>query len=248
MIDELTKRLPLATAFMLALSVVYDYFFLRALSLSFGELPTTITDHARSAIVWLPGLVIASGAGYLLGVSSPERNDGGGLPRSSRYLDMYIFRLLGPASILLTLMLEWEYTAWAIATFAALALFRFQPRRGNIELRLGEGSARLLLVIPAAVALVGGSGWKAGQELLTARTRSVTVELRSGSTTKEVNINGLRRFDQATVLVGESRSIEVISSADVLRVQHKAARSQGALCHLMGLMCRSDGVPSLKRT
>jgi len=240
MIDDLTKRLPLVTALLLGLSVVYDYFFLRALSLNFSELPTTITDHARSAIVWLPGLVIASGAGYLLGVSSPVKSDSPGLPQSNRYLDVYIFGLLGPASILLTLTLEWEYTAWAVATLAALALFRFQPRRTNIELRLGQGSARLLLIIPGALALVGGSGWKAGQELLTAKTTSITVELRSGSTTKELEINGLRRFERATILVKQSRSVEVVSSTDLLRAEHRTARSQGALCQLIGVMCRSD--------
>ena len=240
MSDDLTKRLPVATAVLLVLSVVYDYFFLRALSLNFSELPTTITDHVRSAIVWLPGIVIASGAGYLLGVSSPVKSGSPSLPQSSRYLDFYIFALLGPASILLSLTLEWEYSAWAIATFASLAIFRFQPGRDNIELSLGEGSARLLLIVPGAVALVGGIGWKAGQDLLAAQSTSITVELRSGSTTKELQINGLRRFEHATVLVKPGRSVEVVPSIDLLRAQHKAARNQGALCHLISVRCPSD--------
>jgi len=48
--DEVGKLLGLVSAALLALSVAYDYFFLLALGLSFNSVPTTISDHVRSAI------------------------------------------------------------------------------------------------------------------------------------------------------------------------------------------------------
>jgi hypothetical protein len=43
---------------LLIFSVFYDYNYLLALGLSFSDIPTTIADHVRSAIVWLPRLVL----------------------------------------------------------------------------------------------------------------------------------------------------------------------------------------------
>lgn len=48
----------LATCTLVA-SVTYDWGFLSALGLSFGDVPTSLADHARSALVWLPGTALA---------------------------------------------------------------------------------------------------------------------------------------------------------------------------------------------
>lgn len=53
------------TAFSLVLSIVYDWGYFEAIGLSFAEVPTTITDHIRTALVWAPMVF----TGLLIGVS-----------------------------------------------------------------------------------------------------------------------------------------------------------------------------------
>lgn len=61
------KTLPAWSAIIsigaLSLSVTYDYAFLLSLGISFAEAPTTMADHIRSSLVWIPGVVIV---GFIL--------------------------------------------------------------------------------------------------------------------------------------------------------------------------------------
>lgn len=50
--------LSIITSSLLVLSIAYDYSYLNALNLSFAEVPTTISDHIRSSLVWSPLLFI----------------------------------------------------------------------------------------------------------------------------------------------------------------------------------------------
>lgn len=236
MIENISKRLPLASATLLVLSVIYDYFYLQALALSFSELSTTISDHIRSAIVWLPGLAIGS-VGYLLGVIQPISGITNGLPQSNKYLDLCTFGLLAPASVLFSLLFEWQFTVLLIGTFVSLAIFRFQPGKSNIEARLGASSTRLLLVVPGVVALVSLTGWIQAHSLLSDQAAPVTIELRTPAGTRLVKATGLRRFEQTVILVMNDRKVEVVASSDVLSTRHSVASSKGALCATLGFRC-----------
>lgn len=55
------------------LSVDYDWGYLGALGLSFADVPTTISDHVRSALVWAPWVLTSFGAGVFWGVVNPVR-------------------------------------------------------------------------------------------------------------------------------------------------------------------------------
>jgi hypothetical protein len=52
--EQAAKFASLIGGALLLLSVFYDFSFLTALHLHFSEVPTTISDHIRSAIVWVP--------------------------------------------------------------------------------------------------------------------------------------------------------------------------------------------------
>ncbi|MEM1111508.1 MAG: hypothetical protein AAGI11_06340 [Pseudomonadota bacterium] len=58
MIERIPAYISLSTAALLILSVTYDLGFYGYFELSFRQLPTTVSDHMRSALLWLPGIVI----------------------------------------------------------------------------------------------------------------------------------------------------------------------------------------------
>ena len=60
----------------LALSVVYDFGYFTYLGFSFSEAPTTISDHVRSSLVWLPTIIVVVLAIFIY-ESAMKRVEGG---------------------------------------------------------------------------------------------------------------------------------------------------------------------------
>jgi hypothetical protein len=68
-LEQYGKAISLISGILLLFSVFYDYTFLSALSLSFNEVPTTLADHVRSAVIWVPPVAITLFAGYIYGAA-----------------------------------------------------------------------------------------------------------------------------------------------------------------------------------
>jgi len=60
LLDAAGKAVGVIASASVAASVVYDWGFLKGLGLELGEIPTSLSDHVRSALVWIPGLLSAS--------------------------------------------------------------------------------------------------------------------------------------------------------------------------------------------
>ena len=57
-LEKLPALISVFAAFILGLSVVYDYGFFYILGTGFSEMPTTISDHLRSSLTWIPETII----------------------------------------------------------------------------------------------------------------------------------------------------------------------------------------------
>lgn len=57
-LEKLPTLISVFAAFILGLSVVYDYGFFYILGTGFSEMPTTISDHLRSSLTWIPETII----------------------------------------------------------------------------------------------------------------------------------------------------------------------------------------------
>ena len=58
-LEKLPALISVFATFILSLSVVYDYAFLSILGMSFSEMPTTLSDHLRSSLAWIPETIFA---------------------------------------------------------------------------------------------------------------------------------------------------------------------------------------------
>ncbi|MEP9325180.1 hypothetical protein PPMP20_18895 [Paraburkholderia phymatum] len=58
--DEWSKIIGGLTAATFCLSVLFDWGYLEALGLSFGDVPTTVADHVRDALLWVPAILTAA--------------------------------------------------------------------------------------------------------------------------------------------------------------------------------------------
>lgn len=57
--QSLPNMIAVLATVSLGLSITYDWAYLHWLGISFAELPTTLSDHARSALVWMPSVGVA---------------------------------------------------------------------------------------------------------------------------------------------------------------------------------------------
>ncbi len=57
-LDSIPKYVSAAVPVILSLSVVYDLGYFGGFGLTFSEVPTTISDHLRSSLVWLPVAIL----------------------------------------------------------------------------------------------------------------------------------------------------------------------------------------------
>lgn len=60
LLDSLTKVIGLVAGVALTGSLVYDWGYFHAIGLSFSDIPTTISDHMRSALNWIPNAIFYS--------------------------------------------------------------------------------------------------------------------------------------------------------------------------------------------
>lgn len=65
-LDSLSKLVGVVAGVALVGSVAYDWAYLYAMGLSFSDIPTSITDHMRSALNWMPNAVLT--VGIVIGV------------------------------------------------------------------------------------------------------------------------------------------------------------------------------------
>lgn len=56
-LDTLGKTLGITASISFAASLLYDWGYYSALELSFADIPSSLTDHARSALIWVPAIL-----------------------------------------------------------------------------------------------------------------------------------------------------------------------------------------------
>ena len=251
-VDSFGKFASLITAVLLVLSTAYDFSFLYALGLSFEELPSTLADHVRSAIVWAPRALI-----YVLAVLMYEmftkRVEGGmseeelitrsptpRFTRAFRKSPKALYVILVPIIVGVEFLVGTSdhgiflvtLVAWG---FLALSVVR-HPRLGT---RFTSTMGRLFIMIPIVVIWVASLGYGRGNTMMKATIPTWNVELRGAAVNETRQIVGLRRFSTVAVLVEPGSRVSVVPAdlivrADVLR-HSDADRSR--LCRWFGVSC-----------
>lgn len=89
LLERNSTEVSVVTAALLVISVSYDFGNLSGLSLSFKEVPITLADHARSAVLWIlpvgSALVVGSAAGMYLPSGGSIASTGSGPRRSGQF-------------------------------------------------------------------------------------------------------------------------------------------------------------------
>lgn len=234
--DHLGKYLGVVSAVLLTLSVLYDYFYLKALGLSFSDVPTTITDHLRSAIIWMPALGIFTFFGFILGASEkPLATDD--KPKIN-LVDIFFILSMISAFVVMT----WSSTVLAVtlmgAVLTSFLYLRFKPGFSSLEEKLGTQSAKLSSFIPAFAMIIALTGYTDGALLTSSLKPNWQVVVKTGNAEKTLDLIGIRRFSASAILVKSSTSVSVIDSDTIVTVQSLKESPQLFRCWVSASFCK----------
>lgn len=250
--ELLGRLLGLAAGGLLILSTAYDFSFLYALGLSFEEVPTTLADHVRSAIVWLPrvAIYVIAFAMYEMfmrkmedGLSEEELIQRSSSPRFMRALrrsPQVLFAVLVTLLIIgYTLFSTSSYgffltgiVVWGVLSVGIVK----HPRMGA---NFGTTGARLFVVMPIVVIWVGSIGYVRGESILTNTYPQWAVELKTERGIENSQVLGLRRFSTSAVIVAMDRRVAILPSDSIVSAEVIRAVDADSprICRWFGVSC-----------
>lgn len=250
--DGITKFLGVAAALLLVLSTSFDFSYLYALGLAFEDVPTSLTDHVRSALVWAPKAAV-----YILIIAiydlTMRRMEGGRTeeelvnsspnPRftrwfrkSPRYGFVALVALVVASDFFFTNSSRGLYIG-ALFAWGTLALWLVQHER--LGQNFNQTTRPLFVMLPILGIWVGLLGYGQGRSALDQKAPFWAVNLKTDAATRTQQFLGLRRFSTVTVLIAADRKVlvvpnETIASATLL---HSPADAPGRLCAWFGWGC-----------
>lgn len=256
---DMGGMLAVAGAGLLALSVAYDYFFLLALGLSFNSVPTSITDHVRSAIVWVPKVAI-----FVFGFAVYElimRRVEGGLteddlvrrspaPRFTKWFRrsadiglLVMGAVTAVAGTLLSTTLQGAFLGAMIVWGLLATSVVKHPRLGDKFTPLG---ARLFVLVPLAVIYVASFGYGSAHQMLVEPKSNWELTTTADNGINRRNVRGIRVFSEATVVVESTGKVSVIRSDAMITLTtlRKGTSVILNICRWFDVLCLAPKDPS----
>jgi hypothetical protein len=234
-LESTSKLLPFLTLASLAISVSYDYGYVTGLGLSFISLPTTMSDHVRSFLVWFPwGIAVTIVLGLPRLPHTPPTpasilSSDSSASKLSRYYDASMHRWLAPLLFILLLTLialqgvyALDHPALTAAFLVLLWSLVYSEVIHYTRLRYNVGVlTSALLYGPIALILFYSFGQLDTYQLRNASAVSSDASLvLKGTVGSPQKVRVLRSFDKVLLLLLPTGEVQVLSSSEVLTITY----------------------------
>ncbi len=224
LLKQFPKFISAFGASVLSLSVVYDYGFFKILGTSFSEIPTTLSDHLRSSLTWIPETTTTFFAVFILelfirrveqGMTEEELIQSSSAPkfitwfrRSPKYL-VTVFVLTSAFALFQNIDLPIQ--AWQLsAVFAWLMLHSFLFGHERIRQRTSEEFRIGMRWIPAVLIFFAFNGAIAAEKIRGGDGTQYVFDL------EETKIVGtLVRTFEKHYLIWDKEQIKLLSASKV---------------------------------
>lgn len=255
LLDNLTKSLGVATALLLLLSTAFDFSYLYSLGLAFEDVPTNLSDHVRSALVWTPKAVVYALI-FALYEMAARRLEGGQSeeelirlsphPRFTRWFrksPAYLFGAVVVISLITDFFLTNSSRALYVGALVAWGtLASWVVRHERLGAAFSQTGRRLFLILPLLGIWVGLLGYGQGRAVLEQNSPNWTVVLKTEDGTESHELLGLRRFSTSAVLVAVDRKVSVVPNEMIVSTSLVKSKidSPNRLCSWFAVGCKSS--------
>ena len=252
-LEVCAKSLAFIAALCFALSVVFDWGYLTALELRFSEVPTSLSDHTRSAILWLPITasvfplaVVFSLFSFIVDMKSIQRTKNAGKDISA-YLkkgDGFAWPILAATGVFpFLLWLAFGDRSRGTLVIAGIIFWTFVVAWVTPADYLGARRAyfyrQFLVVLPLIPFSLFMLGYNSGRAGFSPDQKFGTIIAKDYENMYQMKANVARVFDKAVIVINESRNVIVLKPDDIVRIE-KAKSSPvnaGVLCSYWHIFC-----------
>lgn len=220
-LEQVPRIAATTSVALLCVSVSNDWSYLYALGLTLAEVPTTLQDHLRSALVWAPLTVV----GLFLGVMLAILAGTGG--KAQRFAANAGYWLVSIAAVVLFALGAWQ-TWWlsAYLLIACLWVWCAYLTAANVPLRLAlfgpeprPAIVALYFLLPFVTITTGGLAYLRGDIALKNAAHRWDLVLKSEAGPEHRAISEIRRFGSSAVVVDATGRVEVLSNDLILQAR-----------------------------
>jgi hypothetical protein len=250
-LDSVGKSIALAGSGCLVISVIYDWGYIHALGLSFATLPTSLADHLRGALKWLPATIMTLVGAAIFEVFN--RRIEGGLSeaellakstnpkklQSFRNSPDWFARIIAIFVVLVWLLFGdfFQRGLDIVAPFLWLTFSLWIIRPPRLRAQLSKPAWIGFLTFPAIIifAYLHG-GYDAHLSLVD--TSAPIVQLVPGSESLKSPLHLMRTFERFSIVRDDINSVSLIPTSDIKIIQPLRQRPfRGFLCEIWSRTC-----------
>lgn len=231
------------------LSICYDYFFLKTLGLSFFDIPSQISDHIRSAILWIPKIAALTALMFipiaiLFTPSDSNSNSQQGNRSDGTNLIKYLFYLLTFWSLVFL-----STITQILAFFILLAIAAYLHIRENTTHRtIVEKYFKYTILTISIFTISAFSANQDANEILLAKNHVLTITTKINDVVSEIKANGIRRFSEFSIIVDDNRRVIILPKDAILSTKNikPVVIQESLVCELLKIMCAEKVTPPAK--
>jgi hypothetical protein len=252
---ELVAKISAVVASLgLIVSVFYDWGFLFALGLSFADAPTTVADHVRSWLVWLPKVATAVLALLIFelfirrmekGMTEQEIVESSSNPELIAKIRRGPLILIGASAVVLVVSWILLGPAYLDGMFFGLGICWFifvgwVFRHPRVRDRHTAGFRFAVYWGFPILMWIFSSGFNDARVAASSTETPQKLHLKTSiGMDGAYNVLILRSFEHWLLVQDKNRSVLWLRTDDVLRIEGAASttRFQGVLCHFSEIWC-----------
>lgn len=253
-----TKLLALIATLCIALSVVFDWGYLTALELTFSEVPTSLSDHTRSAVLWLPLVASVFPLAIVASLIFDQIDAKDVSEAKSRGEDISAYlkteaknagwSLAIFSVISFLLWLAFGYRARTFLVMGALAVWvlvvvRAMPH-DYLGIRLSMFFRFSLVVLPIIPFSLYVAGYNSGREGISPDQQFGTINVRDSGNQYQIKANVVRLFEKTAIVIDENRKVLLLKPDDIVQVEKAKPISinKGVLCDYWRISCPASNI------
>jgi len=254
-LDMGAKILAFSAAICIALSVLFDWGYLSALNLRLSEVPTSLSDHTRSAILWLPltGIIFPFAVVFVLFMGRLEANAILAVRNGREDTKQNSAKVAKDARWKLALLVIFLIALWfafgdrarpylffVAATAWALVVANVTPKPftdGSLSIK---SYLRLALTLPLILAgALFSAGYNTGRAAAAPNQPLGTMVVRGAAGGEQIVGNIVRPFERFVIVLDARNKIILLKPEDILRVERVGyvSSNTGLLCKFWQVAC-----------
>lgn len=221
-LEDLVKLIPILTAAILAVSITFDSAYLWALGLTLLDIPSSIAEHIRSALLWLPLFLALIIFGCIEHVYSINNKKSSHPEKTNKFLMYKLYAGVTFAIIVFVIASVIDKTLqyvfiiflllWFVVIVKLIRSYENNQQRPTIFIRI-------LYSLPAILAIFGYAGYFVGNKIYNQEKPKWEYTLKKDDKETILIVNGQRRFTEFTIAIIAEKKILIIQNSNIVSMK-----------------------------